>query len=162
MVQRKILLVPYIRCGRNKSRVVIVQHAESGDWTFISGTCEAGEGPVPCVIRELNEETMGNVIISKLPRQTKKIRVHITATDTRIDIFFIPVRNNSKMFDGFLQAQDDFARGVTGENNDLAFMTFRQFLRKRVWSFLSDHVFVDLAFQRELRNLKLIMSDPSD
>ena len=159
MLQRKVLLVPYIRCGDKKTRLVVVQHAESLDWTFISGTCEPRERPDGCAIRELFEETLGAVSISRLPANTQKIR--IISEGKRIDVYFIPVRKGSQLLEGFkeceqlLAAEAGGANGVgMNENADLKFLTYRQFLRKRIWTFVRNLIDVPI-FQERLLGLKI-------
>ena len=101
-MERKVLLIPYIRgIGGCRTRFVVVQHAASSDWTFISGTCEPNERPIACALRELAEETLGWVQIGRMPKNTRHVRIVLGEERKRIDVYFIPVRRGGRMLSLF-------------------------------------------------------------
>jgi len=137
---RKVLLIPYIsKTKMNKTRFFIVQHTESKDWTFISGTCESGEHPNKTVYRELNEETQGLIKISYLPKRTKIKKVFVIKNKIRfvINIYFIPLKRKTKLYFSFKNVATNFISNLeNSENSKIAFYTYKQFQKKRIWDFI--------------------------
>lgn len=141
---RKVLLIPYISKTKNiKTRFFIAQHAESKDWTFISGTCEKGEHPNKTVYRELYEETQGLLKISTLPKRTKIIRKNVIKNKIKfvINIYFIPLKRKTNLYFSFKNVATNFISNLeNSENSKVAFCTYKQFLQKRIWKFIKNNI----------------------
>lgn len=148
-LERKVLLIMYCNSHRKRTRFVLFQHAESKDWTFMSGTCESGESARSCVLRELAEETLDCVSISRLPKNTLQKRLY--AHGKCIDVFFAPIRYGTRIHRGIC----DFKAKCTGhipdysENCNVMFATYKQFLRMRIWNFIR-------AIEEQLELQKLV------
>jgi len=148
--QRKVLIIPYVR-DDHRTKIVVVQHAESKDWTFISGTCEPGEGSLTCMTRELREETLDCVKLCYIPKNTEIL--HIVTANKHIKVFFIPIRKHSTLYNQFMKTKKMFEEGCICENSQLQFMTYQMFLRKRIWNFIRDSILNNPSFQRKLKKL---------
>ena len=142
MILRKVLVVPYVRLAKRKTRLLVVRDAEYDEWTFISGTCEFRESVEKCAIRELYEETKGLVQLRRLPYRTNVYRTHDPVLRARVDVMFVPLRLTEE---ALLRLPQEFrdGEGVDGmehemqENVELRFETLAQFRRrKRVWAFV--------------------------
>jgi 8-oxo-dGTP pyrophosphatase MutT (NUDIX family) len=140
MLERKVLAIPYARPRPGAAvRFLVAQDAATQEWTFMSGTCEPGERPVPCVLRELHEETRGLLAITKLPQRTKRFRV--VWQNKRYDVFFIPMSRWS--YDRMHELEMAFwstraATDAEAENFKICFRTLSQFKRrKNIWHFIS-------------------------
>lgn len=146
MVVRKIIAIPYVRVAGKRTRFLVVEHAASGDWTFISGTCEAREPPKRCVIRELAEETNGEVRLQKLPKRTITFRF-MGSGQRRVDVFFIPLsprfrtKDEQELLESRYRGYFDNTTREIPENATIRFETMAQFLRRRnIWDFVRDEV----------------------
>lgn len=155
MVERKVLIIPYLRDSPRKTKVAIVRHAASGDWTFFSGTCEPNENPHACVMREIEEETLGRVKLWRMPKATRRIRLWID--NKRIDAYFIRITSyNSVIYRGLCDFQELCKTNELppeSENIGLEFVTCKQFMRKRVWEFIRDRVMQAESFIHCLHEL---------
>lgn len=160
MERRKVLVVPYIRSSRGRTRCVLVKDSMSGDWTFLSGTCESNETPDECVKREIDEETLGCVQMQKMPRQTTRICIRISTPKrrVRVHVYFIPLRTRAKLLRGFRNFQQMCKSGsVNGcENCDIAFLTFRQLLQRRLWDYIQDDIIPHHLFMRAAMRLRIV------
>jgi len=66
-----LLLLPgvsgvVVRSGAGGPEVLLVQRADSGEWTLPSGIVEPGEQPAECLVREVHEETRVEVSAERL------------------------------------------------------------------------------------------------
>lgn len=138
-MKRKVLVVPYVPASATrKTRFLVAQDRATGDWTFISGTCEAYEAPIRCALRELYEETKGLMRLTQLPRNTRHFRFH--EDDKRVDVYFIPLAYSPSRMAHVVRAFDrrrgEFPREFF-ENAKIRFETIAQFCRhKNVWCFI--------------------------
>lgn len=138
-LQRKVLAIPYIVRRGKKTRFLVVQDAESQEWTFISGTCEPNERPRVCVVRELYEETKGLISLRGLPKRTRVFRIILN--NKRIDVFFIPLRITEEQMKTlpaeFLQIETHIHEYE--ENSQIRFETLAMFQRrKNIWPLIWD------------------------
>jgi hypothetical protein len=60
---RKVMVVLFA-VDRGRPHVVFVKHAQSGDWTFVSGGCKADESALDAGAREVAEETKNSILSS--------------------------------------------------------------------------------------------------
>jgi 8-oxo-dGTP pyrophosphatase MutT (NUDIX family) len=157
---RKVLIIPYLRYSANrKTRIFIVRHTASQDWTFISGTCETYEPPNACVCRELKEETHGYVRLHKIPKKTRRIRIQIRENTHRIrvDVYFIPLTRNSRIMQQFTDAYYCYKQNIQDkdENCDMDQCSYSQILKqKRFWTFLTDNIIPNKSFQEMIQRLR--------
>jgi hypothetical protein len=145
---RKVLIIPY--CDK---QIFVVQHTETKDWTFISGTCESGEGNLTCMTRELFEETLNCVKLTHLPTNTETLRIQ--TSQKKIKVFFIPIRKHSKTYKQFMECKRMFKDGQTCENCKLRLISYRKFLRLHIWNFIRDAIISNKSFQTKLEKLGL-------
>lgn len=146
-MKRKVLIIPFTRSRPSaKVRFLVVQDAASGDWTFMSGTCEPGESPLQCALRELCEETKGTLVLRKLPKRTRRFRIYYregsSGQKQRYDVFFIPFTRISS-YTEMKRIENTFdtipaLRREEQENTRIRFETLAQFKRRRnIWTFIS-------------------------
>lgn len=140
-MKRKILAIPYIRRKGRATRFLVAQDAATFEWTFVSGTCEKGERPDRCVLREMKEETKGLITLRKIPSYTKRFRLHLH--DKRVDVFFIPLRlSNRKVAEIpriFQNVDVSHLPKTYSENVQIRFESLPQFQRrKNIWSYIWD------------------------
>lgn len=139
--ERKVLVIPYIRVPNKRTRLLVVQHAESGDWTFISGTCQRRESPDRCVVRELAEETRGLVHVRCIPKRA--IRFRAVVDQKRVDVYFLPLRMKEQEMVELVRTYDFLGATLPSnqygyfENAQLSFQTLAQFKRrKNIWEYV--------------------------
>lgn len=160
MRRRKVLIVPFFRDGNCKTKCVVVQDSSSGDWTFISGTCEPNERFNACMKRELAEETLHCVQIEKLPKSTKNISVRIETPkrNVHVRVYFIPLRRNSRILKGFYEFAEICKEKdmPSCENSDIAFLTYKQILRRHLWDYIRDDIMQNPLFIDTVRILRIM------
>jgi 8-oxo-dGTP pyrophosphatase MutT (NUDIX family) len=66
-VGHELLLLPSVTAIiRNRGRILMLKHRDTGFWVFPGGTLEPGERPQEAVLRETQEETGLTVAIERL------------------------------------------------------------------------------------------------
>lgn len=162
-MKRKVLVIPFVfRLGQHtKPRFLVAKDRKSGDWTFLSGTCEPYEAPIRCALRELYEETRGCLRLHRLPRGTFHARMYEDDNTKRIDVYFIPLQEERKspydmesLLRSFTKRTGTFPPEFF-ENERIAFQTMAQFRRRRnVWSYIR-RIMNRAAFDRAVKQLSL-------
>lgn len=177
--RHKCVILPIITQKGCPSKILTVRDRRFKEWTFITGGCRKREisDPIKCAMRELDEETRGTFLVHKdiykyfqfktkirspeeLDRDTKEnievtcvYHVYIFVMDVTPTQQRLVVKNFEKEKD-IMDARKRNKQPIkksNDENDYISFDTFDEFMNKRIWPFIHQHVILHPEFEAILQ-----------
>jgi len=177
--RHKCVIIPLITQKDGKTKILTVRDRRFKEWTFITGGCRKREivDPIKCAMRELDEETRGTFTITQevykyFPFKTKIRSPEELERDKResievtciyhvyifvMDIDTMKQKNIVKNFEKEKEIMELRKRNKqpikksNDENDYISFDTFDEFMNKRIWPFIHQHVILHPEFETILQ-----------
>ena len=172
--RHKCVVIPIVHSD-GPIKILTVRDKRFKEWTFITGGCRKREisDPLKCAMRELDEETRGTFSISTEIYKYFKFKTKIRSPEElerdrreNIDVtcvyhvyvfsMNIPETSQKNILKKFEEEKEKMEirkrnkqpiKKSNDENDYMAFDTFDDFMRKRIWDFIHKQVIMHPEFE---------------
>ena len=171
--RHKCVVIPIIHSA-NGNKILTVRDKRFKEWTFITGGCRRREitDPIKCALRELDEETRGTFRLSRdyykyfnfktkvrSPEELERDRRENIKVTCVYHVYIWTLQlsdfDQRKTVQKFEEEKDKMEirkknkqpiKKSNDENDFISFDTFTEFINKRTWGFIHDHVIANPDF----------------